>query len=155
MGLTQVRFDIFEQGDLAEFNELLSNPKIVIEKQTMQFVSVSPDDPDEEYEERLMLTVLFSKYDEDVNMNNLFKKAILKIVPEYNSNGYIAYQKFIKSEMIEIINETTAYNGKTALNLITYIDKRYNVNREFSINKSEAEEKGMYFDKVSGQFIME
>jgi hypothetical protein len=102
-----------------------------------------------------MLTVLFSKYDEDVNMNNLFKKAILKIVPEYNSNGYIAYQKFIKSEMIEIINETTAYNGKTALNLITYIDKRYNVNREFSINKSEAEEKGMYFDKVSGQFIME
>jgi hypothetical protein len=155
MGLTQVRFDIFEQGDLAEFNELLSNPKIVIEKQTMQFVSVPPDDPDEEYEERLMLTVLFSKYDEDVNMNNLFKKAILKIVPEYNSNGYIEYQKFIKSEMIEIINETTAYNGKTALNLITYIDKRYNVNREFSINKSEAEEKGMYFDIVSGQFIME
>lgn len=155
MGLTQVRFDIFEQGDLAEFNELLSNPKIVIEKQTMQFVSVPPDDPDEEYEERLMLTVLFSKYDEDVNMNNLFKKAILKIVPEYNSNGYIEYQKFIKSEMIEIINETTAYNGKTALNLITYIDKRYNVNREFSINKSEAGEKGMYFDEVSGQFIME
>lgn len=155
MGLIQVRFDVFEEGDLARFNELLSNPRIVIEKKNMQFVSVPPTEEDGEYEERLMLTVLFSKYDEDVNMNNLFKKATLKIVPDYNSNGYINYQKFINSEMIEVIDEVTAYNGKTAMNIVTYIDKRYNINKEFDISLSEADEKGMYFDEESGQFIIE
>ena len=158
MGLVQIRFDIFEAGDLGRFNELLSNPKIVIEKQNMKFISVFNEDEETgetDVEERLMLTVLFSEYDEDIDMNNLFKKAILKIVPDYNSKGYFSYQEFINSKSIEVISEVTAYNGKTAMNLITYIDKNYNINKEFEINQWEEKKKGMHFDKVSQQFILE
>lgn len=157
MALDQVRFDVFEQEDLRDFNGFLSNPKIVIEKQKLQFVSepVYEDGSIVEYEERLMLTVLFSKYEEDTNMNNLFKKAILKIVPEYDSNGYESYQRFIKSEFVEVIDEQTAYNGKTAMKLITFFDKHFDINEEFDISQAEAKAKGISFDSDSGQFLIE
>lgn len=155
MGLIKTRFDLFIEKDVSRFNELISDPNVIIERRNLRYRSkIIPGvgDEDPEFEEFLELFVSYST-SPDRAVDNTFTKAKIISVRKYGSKSHRYYMDFISSEERDIISTKEAHSERLMYVLVEYIDLNDMVNMESKENLCGVINDEIFFDAQSGTFM--
>jgi hypothetical protein len=134
------RFDLFTVNDIARYEDLISDPNVVIENRSLSYKEAVEVDGEEAYPAELNLTVYFSQYKKAISTTHYFKRIQLLRSYGLGTSGEILIEAFLDSEEYDIQNTIECFGEGAKYVVIEYIPRNYKIRDDrFSVSRASGD----------------
>ena len=154
--LLTATFDLFTENGRSDYNRLLSDPAVIIEKRRLQYSwEKEIYEGEEEFFEYLFLRIQYSRgvvHD----LRNMYRKFRIFTVGGIDGAGHTNMRQFAENPKHEVLFDLSAPNKERNYIYIEYYDYDAvdGINHRMSLPRSEDYDDNMYYDKETDTYIM-